>query len=61
MKPKKVIAWRRRAAAAEDLAREARQIKHSVEFQKIAAEALVKELRGLRFEVQVLRDELRSR
>jgi len=61
MKPKKVIAWRRRAAAAEELAREAQLIAHSVEFQKIAAEALVKELRGLRFEVQVLRDELRSR
>jgi hypothetical protein len=61
MKPKKVIAWQRRRAAAAELAREAQLIAHSVEFQKIAAEALLKELRGLRFEVQVLRDELRSR
>lgn len=60
MKPMKVIAWRRRAAAAE-LAREAQRTERSVEIQKITAEALVRELRGLRFEVQVLRDELRSR
>ena len=60
MKPNKVIAWRRRAAAAE-LAREAQRTARSVEFQKIVAEALLKKLRGLRFEVQVLRDELRSR
>jgi hypothetical protein len=59
MKPKKTIAWRRRAAAAE-LAREAQLISRSVEIQKIAAEALVRELRRLRSEVQVLRDELRS-
>lgn len=60
MKPKKTIAWRRRAAAAE-LAREAQLILHSVEIQKIVAGALVRELRGLRSEIQVLRDEIRSR
>lgn len=60
MKPKKAIAWRRRAAAAE-LAREAQLILQSFEFQKIAAQMLVTELRRLRFEVQVLRDELRNR
>ena len=61
MKPKKVIAWQRRRAAAAELTREAQLTARSVEFQKIVAEALVRELRGLRFEVEVLRDELRSR
>lgn len=61
MKPNKVIAWRRRAAAAEELARKAQLTARSVEFQKIVAEALLRELHGLRFEVEALRDELRSR
>ncbi|WP_146115018.1 hypothetical protein [Malikia spinosa] len=61
MKPKKVIAWRRRAAAAEALAREAQLTARSVEFQKVVAEALLRELHGLRFEVEVLRDDLRHR
>lgn len=60
MKPMKVIAWRRRAAAAE-LAREAQRTERSVEIQKITAEALVRELHGLTVAVERLTAEIRHR